>query len=85
MKVNNPQGAFYIFPDISAFFGTSYGKYQINNANDFCEYLLNEAYVAVVTGIAFGADNCFRISYAASTEQLTEAARRIKEAVLKLK
>lgn len=85
MKVNNPQGAFYIFPDISAFFGKTDGKITINNADDFCEYLLESVHVAVVTGSAFGADNCFRISYAASEEILTEAIRRIKEAVGKLK
>ena len=83
-KVNNPQGAFYIFPDISDYFGTSDGNVTINDADDFCEYLLNNAYVGVVTGKAFGADNCFRISYAASEEQLREAIRRIKEAVAKL-
>lgn len=83
-KVNNPQGAFYIFPDISDYFGTSDGTIAINNADDFCEYLLNNAYVGVVTGRAFGADNCFRISYASSEEQLKEAIRRIAEAVKKL-
>lgn len=84
MKINDPQGAFYIFPDISAFFGKTDGTYTINNANDFCEYILQTAYVGVVTGSAFGADNCFRISYAASEETLTEAIRRIKEATSKL-
>ena len=84
-KVNNPQGAFYIFPDISSYFGTSYENYTINNADDFCEYILQEGLVAVVTGTAFGADDCFRISYAASEEQLIECMRRIKEACLKLK
>ncbi|HFB99741.1 MAG TPA: pyridoxal phosphate-dependent aminotransferase, partial [Phaeodactylibacter sp.] len=85
MKVNNPQGAFYIFPDISYFFGKTNGKITINNADDFCEYLLQSVHVAVVTGSAFGADNCFRISYAASEETLTEAIRRIKEATQQLK
>lgn len=84
-KVNLPQGAFYIFPDISAYFGKSDGKTTINNADDFCAYILNNAYVAVVTGSAFGADNCFRLSYAASEEQLREAIRRIAEVVSKLK
>lgn len=84
VKVNKPQGAFYIFPDISNFFGKSNGETTIQNADDFCEYLLAEAYVAVVTGSAFGADNCFRLSYAASEETLKEAIRRISEALAKL-
>ncbi len=85
MKVNRPNGAFYIFPDISEFFGKSNGEITINNADDFCEYLLHKAHVAAVSGSAFGADNCFRISYAASDEQLKESARRIKEALAALK
>lgn len=84
-KVNNPQGAFYIFPDISAYFGKSDGKTTIRNANDFCDYLLLNAHVAVVSGSAFGADNCFRLSYAAADEQLVEAIRRIAATVAKLK
>ena len=84
-KVNMPNGAFYIFPDISHFFGKSDGQMTINNADDFCEYLLHKAHVATVSGGAFGADNCFRISYAASDEQLIESAKRIKEAVARLK
>jgi aspartate aminotransferase len=83
-KVNKPEGAFYLFPDISEFFGTSDGETTINNADDFCNYILGSVHVAVVTGSAFGADNCFRLSYAASEEQLVEAIRRIKEAVSKL-
>jgi aspartate aminotransferase len=83
-KVNYPQGAFYVFPDISAYFGTTDGVHVIENADHFCEFLLEHAYVAVVTGAAFGDDNCFRISYAASDEQLVEAIRRIKHAVSKL-
>lgn len=85
MKVNKPQGAFYIFPDISSYFGKSAENMKINNADDFCEYILHKAHVAVVTGSAFGADNCFRISYAASEKELREAIRRIGEAVSKLK
>ncbi|MEO1515092.1 MAG: pyridoxal phosphate-dependent aminotransferase [Bacteroidota bacterium] len=80
-QVNLPMGAFYIFPDISHYFGKSDGHTTIENANDFCQYLLHKAHVAVVSGTAFGADNCFRLSYAASEEQLREAIRRIKEAV----
>jgi len=85
MKVNHPQGAFYVFPDISAFFGKTDGKMLIRDADDFCEYLLHNAYVAAVSGAAFGADNCFRISYATSDEKLAEAIRRIGEALGKLK
>ena len=84
MKVNNPQGAFYIFPDISDYFGKSNGETVINNADDFCHYLLMEAHVAVVSGSAFGADDCFRISYAASEEQLRESISRIKTALQKV-
>ena len=84
MKVNQPQGAFYIFPDISAYFGRSTGEYQINDADSFCMYLLREAHVAVVTGAAFGAPNCFRLSYAASEEELKEAIKRIKSALAAL-
>lgn len=83
--VNNPQGAFYIFPDISAYFGKSDGTYTINNSDDFSEYLLAKAHVATVGGAAFGADNCFRISYAASEENLREGIRRIAEACAALK
>ncbi|MCH2081475.1 MAG: pyridoxal phosphate-dependent aminotransferase [Saprospiraceae bacterium] len=84
-KVNNPVGAFYSFPDISSFFGKSDGEVTINNSDDFCEYLLNKAYVAVVTGAAFGAPDCFRLSYAASDDTLKEAIQRIADACAKLK
>jgi len=83
-KINDPQGAFYIFPDISYFFGKSDGTTTINNADDFCEYLLQKEHVGVVTGAAFGADNCFRISYAASEEKLIESIKRIKMVCEKL-
>jgi aspartate aminotransferase len=83
-KVNNPQGAFYIFPDVSAYYGKSDGEVTVNNSDDFAEYILKTAHVAVVSGSAFGAPKCFRLSYAASEEQLREAIRRIKEAVSKL-
>jgi len=85
IEVNDPKGAFYIFPNISALFGKSDGKTTIGSANDFCGYLLAEGHVAVVTGSAFGNDDCFRISYAASEEQLKEAVRRIAEVVGRLK
>lgn len=84
-KVNNPDGAFYSFPDISDYFGKTDGEMRIENADDFCDYLLQKVFVAVVSGSAFGADNCFRLSYAASEEQLIEAIKRIKEAVSHLK
>ena len=78
-QLNVPDGAFYIFPDISAFFGKTFQGKTINNANDFSMLLLEEANVATVTGEAFGAPNCIRLSYAASEEQLREAIRRIKK------
>lgn len=84
MKVNQPQGAFYIFPDISAFFGKSANGMTVRNADDFSEYLLHHAHVAVVSGSAFGADNCFRISYAASEKELREAIQRIDKAARQL-
>ncbi|NER12412.1 aminotransferase class I/II-fold pyridoxal phosphate-dependent enzyme [Leptobacterium flavescens] len=77
-KLNLPEGAFYIFPDISSFFGKSLNGKKIENASDFSMYLLEEANVATVTGEAFGNPNCIRISYAASEEELREAIRRIK-------
>ena len=80
-KTNVPEGAFYVFPDISYFFGKTLRGKTINNATDFSLYLLEEALVATVTGDAFGNKNCIRISYAASQEQLIEAIKRIKEAV----
>ena len=84
LKLSIPQGAFYIFPDVSAYFGKSYEGETISNANDFCMYLLNEANVATVTGEAFGSPNCMRISYAAADDKLIEAASRIKTALDKL-
>ncbi|GAA4430961.1 pyridoxal phosphate-dependent aminotransferase [Ravibacter arvi] len=84
-KVNTPDGAFYAFPDVSAYYGKSDGKTAINNSDDFSLWLLNTAYVSTVAGSGFGAPNCIRISTAASDEQLTEAVRRIKEAVATLR
>ena len=83
-KVNQPTGAFYIFPDISALFGKKYGKYTIKSGDDMAEFLLDEAHVALVGGNSFGDSNSIRISYATSEEKLTESIRRIKEAVAKL-
>lgn len=85
MKLNHPDGAFYIFPDISWYFGKSDGTLTIGNANDLCMYLLNKVFVALVPGDAFGDPNCLRFSYATSTDKLTEAARRIKGALAELK
>ncbi len=84
VKANLPTGAFYFFPDVSAFFGKSFESYDINNASDLCMYILETAHVSLVTGAAFGDPNCLRLSYAASTENLKEAIRRIKEALAKL-
>ena len=78
-KLNVPEGAFYVFPDISAFFGKTIKGTEIKNANDFSMLLLEEANVATVTGEAFGAPNCIRLSYAASELQLREAVKRIKK------
>jgi aspartate aminotransferase len=83
-KCATPDGAFYVFPDISALFGKSYGDYKINTAEDLCMYLLNTAYVSLVTGEAFGEPNCIRLSYAASDESLVEAIAKVKEACGKL-
>lgn len=80
--LNVPKGAFYIFPDISHFFGKTIKNHEIKNASDFAIFLLEEANIATVTGDAFGAPNCIRISYAASEEQLKEAVNRIKKALL---
>ena len=85
LKVRLPQGAFYFFPEVSSYFGKSYGEYSIKNSTDLCMYLLHEANVATVMGSAFGDDNCIRLSYATSKETLIEAIRRIKEALAKLK
>ncbi len=80
-KTNQPQGAFYVFPDISHFFGKEIQGIKINNASDLSMYLLEKANVATVTGDAFGSPNCIRISYAASEENIIEALKRIKKAL----
>ncbi len=84
LKVNVPQGAFYIFPDCSSYFGKSIGDKTINTAEDLALYLLEEVHVACVGGTAFGAPNCIRMSYATSDEKLAEAFGRIKMALEKL-
>ena len=78
---NTPEGAFYVFPDVSALFGKTFKGKQINNATELSLFLLEEALVATVTGEAFGNPNCIRISYAASQEQIIEAVERIKKAL----
>lgn len=80
-KTNEPEGAFYVFPDVSYFFGKTLRGKNINTASDFSLYLLEEAKVATVTGEAFGDPNCIRLSYAASETEIKEAMRRIKEVV----
>ncbi|CAM3670117.1 pyridoxal phosphate-dependent aminotransferase [Flavobacterium gelidilacus] len=81
LKINSPEGAFYVFPDVSHYFGKTLKGTEIKDANDFAMYLLSEANVATVTGEAFGNPNCIRFSYATSEELLTEAMRRIKDAL----
>ena len=77
-KANEPEGAFYVFPDVSAYFGKTIKGTTINNASDMSLFLLEEALVATVTGEAFGNPNCIRISYAASQENIKKAVNRIK-------
>jgi aspartate aminotransferase len=81
LKTNVPQGAFYVFPKVSSFFGRSHENYHISNANDLCLYLLEKANVALVPGEAFGKPGYIRISYACAEKQLREAANRIKTAL----
>lgn len=85
LEVNVPEGAFYLFPKCSSFFGKSDGETTINNSTDFAMYLLEKAHVATVGGDAFGDPACFRMSYATSDENIKEAMKRIKEALAKLK
>ena len=85
VKVNTPPGAFYLFPDLSYYFGKKFGEREINNADQLCMYLLEEGHVACVSGAAFGSPNNLRISYAAADEKLIEAVGRIKTALGKLK
>jgi aspartate aminotransferase len=81
LKLNQPQGAFYVFPDVSSYFGKTIKGKTIENANDFALFLLEEAHVATVTGEAFGNPDCIRISYAASQEEIKTAIERIKNAL----
>ena len=80
-ECNEPEGAFYVFPNVSHYFGKTLKNKTIHNATDFSLYLLEEANVATVTGDAFGDKNCIRISYAASVSEIKEALKRIKQAV----
>lgn len=84
LEVNVPEGAFYLFPKCSAFFGKQYGKYKISNSTDLAMFLLEEGHVATVSGDAFGAPDYFRMSYATDDKTITEALYRIKVALAKL-
>jgi aspartate aminotransferase len=85
VKANYPQGAFYFFPDVSAYYGKSAGTTTIKNGDDFCLYMLEVGHVSLVPGGAFGDDRCVRLSYAASEKDLVEAMRRMKESLAQLK
>ena len=85
LEVNDPQGAFYLFPKCSSYFGKTDGERVINNSTDFAMYLLEVGHVATVGGDAFGSPECFRMSYATSDENIVEAMRRIKEVLGRLK
>ena len=84
LEVNNPQGAFYLFPKCSSYFGKTDGNRVVNNSTDFAMYLLEVGHVATVGGDAFGSPECFRMSYATSDENIVEAMRRIKEVLAAL-
>lgn len=81
LEVNNPQGAFYLFPKCSSFFGKEYNGQKINTSTDLALFILEQAHVATVAGDAFGSPECFRMSYATSDENICEAMRRIKDAL----
>jgi aspartate aminotransferase len=85
LEVNNPQGAFYLFPKCSSYFGKKDGDRVINNSTDFAMYLLEVGHVATVGGDAFGSPECFRMSYATSDENIVESMKRIKETLARLK
>ena len=82
-KLNEPQGAFYVFPNVSYYFGKKIIGRTIENANDFALFILEEAHVATVTGEAFGNPECIRISYAASESDIRLAIKRIKKVLVK--
>jgi aspartate aminotransferase len=85
IKVNNPGGAFYLFPEVSSYFGKKHGETVIKDAKDLCMYLLNIGHVAMTPGGAFGAPDYIRLSYATSEEQIREAVSRIAKALSQLK
>jgi len=85
LKINKPAGAFYIFPDVSYYFGKSDGETKVENSHDLAMYLLNKAMVALVSGDAFGDNNCMRFSYATSDDKLIESVKRMKKALAELK
>ncbi len=84
IEVFIPSGAFYVFPKVSAYYGRRYNGFEIKNSNDFCEFLLREEKLAIIPGDAFGMDECVRISYAASMEDLMKGVERFKRAIEKL-
>jgi len=84
MECFEPDGAFYVFPKVTAYFGKSYGEYKIENADDLCMYLLNSAHVSTVTGRAFGNPECIRLSFANSMDNIEKGFKKIKEALEKL-
>lgn len=84
IKTNIPSGAFYVFPDVSYYFGKTDGKITINTSTDFCMFLLHDSHVALVAGEAFGTPHCVRISYAASDKHIIDALQRIKKSLTKL-
>ena len=85
LKATIPQGAFYVFPDVSYYFGKTDGKNEMKSGTDICAYLLDKAHVALVPGAAFGDDDCIRFSYATSEDKLSEALKRMKNALTELK
>jgi len=85
IKTNTPPGAFYIFPDVTHYFGKSTDSYTVKNGHELCLYLLEKAHIALVPGAPFGNPDCVRISYATSTEKLTEAMQRMRSALAELK
>jgi aspartate aminotransferase len=84
VKSNSPEGAFYLFPNVSAYFGRSFNGKVMQNSTDLCNYLLEEGHISLVMGDAFGDPDCIRISYAASDEDLIEGMKRLKNALYKL-
>ena len=85
IKVYDPDGAFYVFPQVNAHYGKSINGTRIDNSSDLCLYLLEHAHIATVPGDAFGDDNCIRISFATSDEKLVDAMKRMKEALAALR